>query len=104
MTQAVQQPVTTTSILSAQAIIKRFRMGESELPVLKGVDLNVKAGEFLAIEGRSGSGKSTLLHCLGALDAVDGGSIHYRGEDIASMRAAARSRLRNLQFGFVFQF
>src|SRR5205823_12507956 len=70
----------------------------------KGVDLSIRTGEFLAIEGRSGSGKSTLLHLLGALDATNGGSIEYNGQDIAKISAAARSRLRNTDFGFVFQF
>ena len=79
-------------------------MGDSTVQVLKGVDLSVKSGEFLAIEGRSGSGKSTLLHLLGALDAADEGSILYEGNDIASMSSNERSRLRNTDFGFVFQF
>ena len=106
MTQTVQQPAAATAapILRASGIVKNFRMGDSTLQVLKGVDLSVKKGEFLAIEGRSGSGKSTLLHLLGALDAADGGSILYEGQDIARMSPRERSRLRNTQFGFVFQF
>jgi lipoprotein-releasing system ATP-binding protein len=108
MSQATQQPVThapaAVPILQARGIVKTYRMGDSTLQVLKGVDLSVKTGEFLAIEGRSGSGKSTLLHILGALDSVDGGGINYDGRDIARVSAAERSRLRNLQFGFVFQF
>jgi lipoprotein-releasing system ATP-binding protein len=72
--------------------------------VLKQVDLTIRAGEFLAIEGRSGSGKSTLLHILGALDEADAGTVEYDGRDIASLSARARSELRNSQFGFVFQF
>lgn len=79
-------------------------MGESEVTVLKQVDLSVKHGEFLAIEGRSGSGKSTLLHILGALDEADAGSVEYEGIDVLSLGSAARSRLRNQSFGFVFQF
>jgi lipoprotein-releasing system ATP-binding protein len=88
----------------AQGIRKTFRMGESEVTVLKQVDLSVKHGEFLAIEGRSGSGKSTLLHILGALDEADAGSVEYEGIDVLSLGSAARSRLRNQSFGFVFQF
>jgi lipoprotein-releasing system ATP-binding protein len=79
-------------------------MGDSVIVVLKHVDLSVRAGEFLAIEGRSGSGKSTLLHLMGALDAADAGSIEYNGRDIAQMSPAQRSVLRNTDFGFVFQF
>jgi len=92
------------SILRASGLRKTFRMGESELLVLKSVDLAVREGEFVAIEGRSGSGKSTLLHLLGALDVPDAGRIEFQGADIASMSGAARAALRNTQFGFVFQF
>ncbi len=91
-------------ILQASGVKKTFRMGESTVQVLKHADVTIRAGEFLAIEGRSGSGKSTLLHILGALDAAEGGTIHYEGQDIARMGGAERSRLRNRHFGFVFQF
>src|SRR4051812_47013496 len=108
MSQAISQPPpiasAATPIIQARGIQKTYRMGDSTLQVLKGVDLSVRSGEFLAIEGRSGSGKSTLLHLLGALDSVDAGAITYNGEDIARIPAAERSRLRNQQFGFVFQF
>jgi lipoprotein-releasing system ATP-binding protein len=104
--QSVQTPAaaTSTPILRASGIVKKFRMGDSTLAVLKGADLSVKKGEFLAIEGRSGSGKSTLLHLLGALDEAEEGSIVYEGNDIARMSGRDRSRLRNTHFGFVFQF
>ena len=92
------------AILRARGVQKSFRMGEVSSHVLKHVDLTLRPGEFVAIEGRSGSGKSTLLHILGALDAADEGSIEYNGEDLAKMSSAARSRVRNTQFGFVFQF
>lgn len=85
-------------------IQKSYKMGDQIQPVLKDVNLTVPAGEFLAIEGRSGSGKSTLLHILGALDTPNSGSIEYQGSDIAELSGAQRSRLRNTQFGFVFQF
>src|SRR5436190_11413459 len=108
MSQAVQQPATSDlkpgPILRAQAIKRSFRMGETDTPVLKHVDLTIRQGEFVAIEGRSGSGKSTLLHILGALDAADGGSVEFDGRDIAQLSSAQRSRLRNTSFGFVFQF
>ena len=92
------------TILTAANVTKTFRMGESVIEVLKGVDLSLNAGEFLAIEGRSGSGKSTLLHILSALDECNSGSIHYDGRDIAGMSPKGRCELRNAQFGFVFQF
>src|ERR1700678_2970163 len=92
------------TILRAQGVRKSFRMGGSRVEVLKAVDLTVKSGEFVAIEGRSGSGKSTLLHILGALDAGEEGSVEFDGITISSLSSAAQSRLRNTQFGFVFQF
>src|SRR5205085_8472541 len=92
MSQTIQQSSTATAspIIHAEAINKRFRMGESVLPVLKGVDLSVRGGEFLAIEGRSGSGKSTLLHCLGALEAPDNGSVFFDGKNIAELAQQAK--------------
>src|SRR5450432_4211535 len=98
------RPATTGDILRVSSLAKTFRMGDSRIQVLKSVDLNVKTGEFLAIEGRSGSGKSTLLHILGALDECDGGKVIYDGRDMAQLPSAERARLRNTQFGFVFQF
>jgi len=96
--------IKNATILRASGIQKSFQMGESSLQVLKSVDLNVREGEFVAIEGRSGSGKSTLLHILGALDANDSGSVEFNGRDIARLSQAERSKLRNTSFGFVFQF
>jgi lipoprotein-releasing system ATP-binding protein len=108
MSQVFEQPraasPTSAAILRCHGLAKTYVMGDTPLQVLKGVDLSVRAGEFLAIEGRSGSGKSTLLHLLGALDAADGGSVEYDGVDISRIPAAERSRLRNREFGFVFQF
>ena len=98
MSQAVQQPLATPQdtvpILQARGITKYYRMGDSTLKVLKGVDLSVRAGEFLAIEGRSGSGKSTLLHILGGLDGLDGGHLQFAGTDYTSDTSDAGTALR----------
>lgn len=91
-------------LLTVQNLSKRFRMGEAVIDVLRGVDLSVRGGELLAIEGRSGEGKSTLLHLLGALDEPDGGTISYDGQDLTKVSARQRARARNEAFGFVFQF
>jgi len=109
MSQTASQPVAAaprgkTAILRAQGVKKTYKMGDEVLTVLKQIDLTLQSGEFVAIEGRSGSGKSTLLHILGALDAADTGTIEYEGRNIAAMGGNERSRLRNTQFGFVFQF
>ena len=97
-------PTTTEAILRAQAIHRDFRMGDSTVAVLKGVDLTLRPGEFVAIEGRSGSGKSTLLHIMGALDESNRGSVEFEGQDLTQLPPADRSRLRNKHFGFIFQF
>ena len=108
MTQTLETPFQTREtkgpIVRASGLRKTFRMGDASVEVLKGVDLDVRPGEFLAIEGRSGSGKSTLLHLLGALDEPDAGTIEVLGRDLKLMSAADRSRVRNAACGFVFQF
>lgn len=104
MQATASAPPQATAILRAAGLARTFRMGDSDVQVLRNVDLSVSSGEFLAIEGRSGSGKSTLLHLLGALDACDQGQVFYDGVDIAALSGTARAKLRNTQFGFVFQF
>ncbi len=90
--------------LSTVDLHKSYRKGSVEVPVLCGVTLGVRRGEFLAVVGQSGSGKSTLLHLLGTLDAPDRGEIHYAGQRIDNLPASVRDRLRNRQFGMIFQF
>ena len=91
-------------VLSARVLTKRFTEGPLDVLVLQGVDLDVHAGETLAIVGASGSGKSTLLHLLGGLDAPTGGSVLLRGQDLAQHGAARQGELRNKYLGFVYQF
>jgi lipoprotein-releasing system ATP-binding protein len=76
----------------------------AELPVLKGVDLEVQTGEILAIVGASGVGKSTLLHLIGALDRPTNGKVFYEGQDIFTFNDRELDRFRNQEIGFVFQF
>jgi len=83
---------------------KSYRKGPVEVPVLRGVDIEVRQGEFLAVVGQSGCGKSTLLHLLGTLDAPDRGEIHYDGRRIDDLPASQRDHLRNNRFGMIFQF
>lgn len=91
-------------VLQAAGIHRAFRMGDSTVQVLRGADLSVRPGEFIAIEGRSGSGKSTLLHILGALDSCDAGTVWFNGRDLAGLSHSERAMIRNRDFGFVFQF
>jgi ABC-type lipoprotein export system ATPase subunit len=74
------------------------------VPVLHGIDLQIRAGEFVAIVGQSGSGKSTLLHLLGVLDVPTSGTVLINGVDIATLSEEARARLRSDEVGFIFQF
>jgi lipoprotein-releasing system ATP-binding protein len=90
--------------LAAVGLWKRYQKGRVEIPVLRGVDLEVRRGEFLSIVGQSGSGKSTLLHLLGLLDAPDVGEVRFRGERIDNLPMRKRDALRNKQFGMIFQF
>ncbi|HEX8323719.1 MAG TPA: ABC transporter ATP-binding protein [Tepidisphaeraceae bacterium] len=92
------------TIISCTNLSRSFQMGDATVDVLRGVDLSVAAGEFLAIEGRSGSGKSTLLHLLGALDTPTSGTVSFDNRDLFSHSATERARIRNVSFGFVFQF
>jgi ABC-type lipoprotein export system ATPase subunit len=91
-------------ILKAEGIYKSYRMGATKVKVLKGVDLGVKKGEYVAIVGASGSGKSTLLHILGALDRPDKGVVAFMGRDLSRYSSGELNRFRNKKVGFVFQF
>ncbi len=91
-------------VLSARALQRRFRSGRETIEILRGVDVDLRSGESVAIMGRSGAGKSTLLHLLGLLDRPDGGTLSVDGVQTVGLSRAARSRLRNRHVGFVFQF
>jgi len=91
-------------ILAAENIHKTYRMGATRVPVLKGVNLAVRPGEFVAIIGASGSGKSTLMHILGALDRPDMGVVRFMGRDLSRFGPGELNQFRNRQVGFVFQF
>src|SRR3990172_3320281 len=91
-------------ILNCKDICKSYRMGASRLEVLRGIDLTVARGEFIAIKGASGSGKSTLLHILGALDTPDKGDVFFEGRNLADFSSRKINEFRNKKVGFVFQF
>lgn len=92
------------TIISCRSLRKSYSQGKLEVPVLMGIDLDVLAGETLAIVGTSGSGKSTLLHLLGGLDAPTGGDIRIMEQNIATINEVERCKLRNRSLGFIYQF
>lgn len=93
-----------SEIMTVSRLYKSYAMGKKRAPVLRGVNLSVYKGEFLAVVGQSGSGKSTLLHLMGTLDVPDSGTIYFDGQRIDNLSIAQRDVLRNRFIGMVFQF
>jgi ABC-type lipoprotein export system ATPase subunit len=91
------------SFFSARALTKTYTMGKRSLEVLRGVDLDVARGEFLALRGASGAGKSTLLHLIGGLDSPNAGEIQFTGQNLAAFSEGKLTNFRNRRVGFVFQ-
>lgn len=92
------------TIISCQNLYKRFTEGKLDVEVLKGVTLDIQAGEKIAIVGSSGSGKSTLLHILGGLDLPTEGKVHILDKDVSKLTDTERGVLRNQSLGFIYQF
>ena len=91
-------------VFAARGLVKRYRMGEGEVVALRGVDLDIHAGELVVMLGPSGSGKSTLLNILGGLDTPSEGSVRFLDHDLTSAGEAELTRYRREHVGFVFQF
>ena len=90
-------------ILSARGVTKTYRTGSREVVALRGVDLDVHAGELVMVMGPSGNGKTTLLNCLSGLDDIDAGAVTVDGKDLFGMSDAERTRHRAQRMGFIFQ-
>ena len=93
-----------SDVMIVSNLYKGYAMGKKKVPVLRGVNLSVEKGEFLAVVGQSGSGKSTLLHLMGTLDVPDSGSIYFDGQRIDNLSIGQRDVLRNHFIGMIFQF
>jgi putative ABC transport system ATP-binding protein len=92
------------AVFTARGLTKTYRMGEAEVQALRGVDLEVRAGEFIVLLGPSGSGKSTLLNILGGLDTPSAGTILFKDQNLSAADETALTRFRREHVGFVFQF
>jgi lipoprotein-releasing system ATP-binding protein len=91
-------------LISAQGLRKTYSLGKRSLDVLRGVDVSLDRGEFLALRGASGAGKSTLLHLLGGLDSPTKGEVLFQGQNLAELSRRELARMRNSHVGFIFQF
>src|SRR2546426_6568080 len=90
-------------LLSAKGIHKTYLLGKRALEVLRGVDVELRRGDFLALRGASGAGKSTLLYMLGGLDTPNQGEIWLAGRNLATLDRRELARMRNEEVGFIFQ-
>jgi putative ABC transport system ATP-binding protein len=102
-TDAMRDAVRNGAIIETEDLRKTYRVGNVDVPALRGVDLTVPRGAFLAIVGPSGSGKSTLFHIIGSLTPPTAGKVRVAGHDLAAMTDAGRTRMRKRTVGFVFQ-
>jgi len=91
------------TLIYAEGVTRGFVTGQKRVAVLRGVDLQVEAGELVALYGPSGSGKTTLLNIMGALDVPDDGIVQVLGQTLNKMRAGRRAKLRRQHIGFIFQ-
>lgn len=90
-------------LLIARGLRKSYQLGRRSVEVLRGVDLTIGRGDFVALCGASGTGKSTLLHLIGGLDSPNAGGIHFAGQELGRYTDGELTRFRNLRVGFVFQ-
>jgi len=103
MNRDVQAAVEATATLDLRDIHQTYKQGPREIEVLRGADLNLRAGEAVALVGPSGAGKSTLLHIAGLLERPTSGSVYLEGQDCVTVSDRMRTRMRRFEIGFVYQ-
>ena len=103
LAEIYEEPETGKALIQLESVTKTYDSGENAVQALRGVDVAIERGEFVAIIGPSGSGKSTLMHILGCLDTPSSGKYWLDGEDVAEMTNRSLARVRNQKIGFVFQ-
>jgi lipoprotein-releasing system ATP-binding protein len=101
--QPPQADAPAGAVLNLSGVVRTYRQGTQELPVLTGADLTIQAGEMVALVAPSGAGKSTLLHIAGLMERPDAGEVVVRGTPCVGLRDEARTRIRRLEIGFVYQ-
>ncbi len=92
-----------TSRIRTKGLTRTYHVGDREIPVLQGIDLDISAGKLVSLHGRSGSGKTTLLNCISGLDTPSSGQVWLEGQEITNLGESERIRLRRHKLGFVFQ-
>ena len=102
-TAAVETPAGAESLIRIRGLARSYPMGDSIIHALRGVDVDIRRGEYVAIMGPSGSGKSTLMNLIGCLDSPDAGEYWLNGQLVSRMKDAELARVRNQEIGFVFQ-
>src|SRR5262249_43670633 len=99
----IEEPMTEKALIQLERVTKTYDARENAVQALRGIDVAIAKGEFVAIIGPSGSGKSTLMHILGCLDSPTEGKYWLDGEDVAMLSARQLAKIRNQKIGFVFQ-
>ena len=99
----IEEAATAKALIQLESVTKTYDAGENEVHALRGIDVAIAKGEFVAVTGPSGSGKSTLMHILGCLDSPTKGKYWLDGDDVATLSSRALAKIRNQKIGFVFQ-